>query len=173
MARRSNQSILKEISPEYSLAIWCKELTHWKRPWCWGGLRAGGEGDNKGWDGWMASPTRWTRVRVNVGGWWRTGKPGVLQSMGSQWVRHDWAAEQHQPPQHKCKTVSELLIYIPTRNKFSNQGTVFRYSSFVLNITIFIEKKYNTVENTIYEARLPQFKSWLHHLLAEYAWMNC
>ena len=68
--RRSNQSILKEISPECSLeglmlklkllAMWCEELTHWKRPWVWEGLGAGGEGDNRGWDGWMASPTRWT-----------------------------------------------------------------------------------------------------------------
>ena len=71
-ARRSNQSILKEISPEYSLkdwcwswncntlATWCEELTHWKRPWCWEGLGARGEGDDRGWDGWMASLTRWT-----------------------------------------------------------------------------------------------------------------
>ena len=73
-ARRSNQSILKEISPEYSLegwcwswnsntlARWCKELTHWKRPWCWERLKAGGGGDNRGWDGWMASLTQWTWV---------------------------------------------------------------------------------------------------------------
>ena len=67
-ARRSNQSILKEISPEYSLKglmlklklqYWCKELTHLKRPWCWEWLKAGGEGVNRGWDGWMASPTQW------------------------------------------------------------------------------------------------------------------
>ena len=74
-ARRSNQSILKEISPQYSLeglmlklyfsntlATWWEELTHWKRPWCWDRLKAGGEGDDRGWDGWMASPTRWTWV---------------------------------------------------------------------------------------------------------------
>ena len=63
---------------------WCKELTHWKRPWCWEGLRAGGEGDDRGWDGWMASPTQWTSVWVNSGSWWWTGRPGVLKSMGSQ-----------------------------------------------------------------------------------------
>ena len=62
----------------------CEELTHWKRPWCWEGLGAGGEGDNRGWDGWMASPTRWTRVWVNSRSWWWTGRPGVLQSLGSQ-----------------------------------------------------------------------------------------
>ena len=71
-ARRSNQSILKEISPgchwkdwcwswnSNTFAIWCEELTHLKRPQCWERLRAGGEGDNKGWDGWMASLTQWT-----------------------------------------------------------------------------------------------------------------
>ena len=110
-ARRSNQSILKEISPEYSLeglmlklklqtlATWCEELTHWKRPWCWERLKAGGEGDNWGWDGWMASPTQWTWVWVNFGSWWYTGRPGVLQSLGSQRVRHDWTTELNWQPQ--------------------------------------------------------------------------
>ena len=72
-------------------ATWCKELTHWKRPWCWGRLRAGGEGDDRGWDGWMASPTKWTWVWVDSGSWWWTGRPGVLRFMGSQRVGHDWA----------------------------------------------------------------------------------
>ena len=71
----------------------CEELTHWKRPWCWEGLGAGGEGDDRGWDGWMASPTRWAWVWVNSGSWWWTGRPGVLQFMGSQRVGHDWATE--------------------------------------------------------------------------------
>ena len=66
------------------LATWCEELTHWKRPWCWEILRAGGEGDNRGWDSWMASPTQWTRIWVISGSWWWTGRPGVLQSNGSQ-----------------------------------------------------------------------------------------
>ena len=84
-ARRSNQSILKEISPEYSLeglmrswssktlATWCEEQTHWKRPWCWGRLSSRGEGDDRGWDGWMASLTQWTWVWANSGRYWRTG----------------------------------------------------------------------------------------------------
>ena len=104
-ARRSNQSTLKEISPEYSLeywswswnvstlATWCKELTHLKRPWCWKRLKAGGEGDDRGWDGWMASLTQWTWVWVNSESWWWTGKPGMLQSMGSQRVWHNWVTE--------------------------------------------------------------------------------
>ena len=76
-----------------TLATWCKELTHWKRLWCWEGLKAGGEGDDRRWDGWMASPTWWTRVWASSGSWWRTGRPGVLQSMGSQRVEHDWVTE--------------------------------------------------------------------------------
>ena len=102
-ARRSNQSVLKEISPEYSLEGWCwsrnsnilatscEELTHLKRRWCWKRLKVGGEGDDIGWDGWMGSLTRWTWIWVNSGSWWWTGKPGMLQSMGSQRVKHDWA----------------------------------------------------------------------------------
>ena len=72
------------------LATWYKELTHWKRPWCWERLKVGWDGDGRGWDGWMASPAWWTWVWVNSGSWWWTGKPGVLQSMGSQRVGHDW-----------------------------------------------------------------------------------
>ena len=67
--------------------------THWKRPWCWERLRAGG-GGGRGWGGWMASLTQWTRVCANSGRWWRTRKPGVLQTMGSQRVGHDLATEQ-------------------------------------------------------------------------------
>ena len=71
----------------------CEELTHWKRPWCWEGLGEGGEGDDRGWDGWMASSTQWTWVWVNSGSWWWTGRPGMLRFMGSQRVGHDWATE--------------------------------------------------------------------------------
>ena len=69
------------------------ELTHWKRLWCWEGLGAGGEGDDRGWDGWMASLTWWAWAWVNSGSWWWTGRPGVLQFMGSQRVGHDWGTE--------------------------------------------------------------------------------
>ena len=93
-AMRSNQSILKEISPKYSLeglmlklklqylAIWCEKLTLLKRLWSWERLKVGVEGDDKGLDGWMASPTQWTWVWVNSGSWQWTGRPGILQSMG-------------------------------------------------------------------------------------------
>ena len=75
----------------------CEELTHLKRPWCWERLKMGGEEDNRGWDGWMASPTQWMWVWVSSGSWWWAGKPGVLQSMGSQRVRHDWVIELNWP----------------------------------------------------------------------------
>ena len=76
-----------------TLAIWCGELTHLKKPWCWERLRAEEEGDNRGWDGWMASPTQWTWVWVDSRSWWWTGRPGLLRSMGSQRVGHDWPTE--------------------------------------------------------------------------------
>ena len=113
-ARRSNQSILREIklciligrtdgeaeAPEFGRLMWtfralatrCKEPTHQKRPWCWERLRAGGERDNRGWGSWMASPTQWTWVWANFGRWWRTGKPGMLGSSSQKsqtWLR-DW-----------------------------------------------------------------------------------
>ena len=76
-----------------TLATSCEELTHWKRPWCWEGLGAGGEGDDRGWDGWMASSTQWTWVWVNSGSWWWTGRPGMLWFMESQRVGHGWVTE--------------------------------------------------------------------------------
>ena len=72
------------------LASWCEELTHWKRPWCWERLKARGEWDNRGWDGWMASLTQWTWVWASSGSWWWMGKPGMLQHMGSWRVGHNW-----------------------------------------------------------------------------------
>ena len=93
-ARRSNQSILKEISPEYSQKGLMLKLKLWYfghvmqrtdslgKTLCWERLKMGEEGDNRGWDGWMASLTQWTWVWVSSGDWWWTGKSGVLQSMG-------------------------------------------------------------------------------------------
>ena len=93
---RSNQSILKEISPEYSLEglmlklklqyfVHLMQKTHsMENPWFWERLKAGGEGDNKGWDGWMASLTRWIWVWINSGSWWWTVRPSMPQSIGSE-----------------------------------------------------------------------------------------
>ena len=122
-ARRSNQSILKEISPGISLEGMmlklklqyfgpsCEELTHWKRLWCWEGLGAGGEGDDRGWDGWMASLTRWTWVWVDSGCWCWTGRPGVLQFMGSQIFRHDWATKLNWTGSIQLSWI--FLVYYP------------------------------------------------------------
>ena len=76
-----------------TLATSCEELTHWKRLWCWEGLWAGGEGDDRGWHGGMASLTQWTWVWVNSRSWWWTRRPGVLWFTGLQRVGHDWATE--------------------------------------------------------------------------------
>ena len=105
-ARRSNQSILRKLVLNIhwkdwcwswnsnTLTTWCKELTHLKRPWCWERLKVGGEGDDRGWDGWMASSTQWTWVWVNSGRWWWTGRPGVLHAVhgvSKGWTRlNDW-----------------------------------------------------------------------------------
>ena len=101
----------------------CEELTHWKRLWYWEGLGAGGEGDDRGWDGWMASLTRWTWVSVNSGSWWWTGRPGVLQCMGSQRVGHDWATD---------------LIYsdLIWRSIFGASFTFFFFNSYLTYITL-------------------------------------
>ena len=111
-ARRSNQSILKEISPEYSLEGLILKLKRqyfghlmrrtdsFEKPLMLGKI----EGGRRGWDGWMASPTQWTWVWVNSRSWWWTGRPGVLQSMGSQRVRHNWATELNWWVRHRAST---------------------------------------------------------------------
>ena len=125
-ARRSNQSVLREISPGSSLeGLMIKlKLQYFghlmkrvdsleKTLMSWEGLGAGGEGDDRGWDGWMASPTRWTWVWVNSGSWWWTGRPGVLGFMGSQRVGHDWATELNWT-ELKCIYVNATLSICPT-----------------------------------------------------------
>ena len=79
-----------------TLATWCTEPTHWKRPWCWESLRAEGEGVGRGWDSWKASLTQWTWVWANSKSLWRTEKPGVLQFIGSQRVGYDLTIKQQQ-----------------------------------------------------------------------------
>ena len=86
-------SVLWPVWPAETSVLWWEELTHLKRPWCWERLKAGREGDDRGWDGWMASLSQWTWVWVNSGSWWWTQRPGVPQPMGSQRVRHNWTTE--------------------------------------------------------------------------------
>ena len=98
----------------------CEELTHWRRLWCWERLRVGGEGDNRGWDGWMASPTRRTWVWMDSGSCWWTGRPGMLWFMRSQRVGHDWVTELNwtelclkvwdKPTCHFSLTVRSLML---------------------------------------------------------------
>ena len=104
-ARRSNQSVLKEISPEYSLEGLMLKLklqyfghlmqrtNSLAKTLMLERLKVGREGDNRGWDGWMASPMQWTWVWVGSGSWWLTGKPVMLQSTGSRRVGHNWVTE--------------------------------------------------------------------------------
>ena len=100
-----------------TLATWCEELTHWKRPWCCKRLKVGGEEANRRWDGWVASLTQWTWGWVGAGSWWRTGKPGMLQSMGLQRVRHDWVTELNWKQALCAPTV---MGYPPPQWKFSS-----------------------------------------------------
>ena len=107
-----------------ALATWWEEPTHWKRPWCWQRLKAGGEGDDRGWDGWMASLTQRTWVWVNSRSWWWTGRPGMLQFMGSQRVRHDW------PTERKEKQKASLVLFLISVN-----GTRITLSSHISQCT--------------------------------------
>ena len=123
-ARRSNQSILKETSPECSFEGLMLKLRlqyfghlmrraeHLIRPWYWERLRAGGEGDNRRWDGWMAPLTRWIWVWVNSGSWWQIGRPGVLWSMGSQRVGHYWASDLNWTEDHNVHIIMAILWFL-------------------------------------------------------------
>ena len=96
-----------------TLATSCEELTHWERLWCWEGLGAGGEGDYRGWDGWMASLIRWMWVWVNSRSWWWTGRHVVLQFMGSQRVGHDWVTELNWTETNLtlCRWASSMVLF--------------------------------------------------------------
>ena len=130
-ARRSNQSILKEISPGISLEGMMLKLKpqyfghlmqrvdSLKKTLNWEGLGAGGKGDDRGWDGWMASLIRWTWVWVNSGRWWWTGRPDVLQFMGLQWVRHEQGTELSDWTEVK---VSELVRRFSGRRNCPQAG---------------------------------------------------
>ena len=96
------------------------ELTQWKRPWCWEGLGAEGEGDDRGWDGWMASLTWWTWVWLISGSWWWIGRPGVLRFMGSQRVRHDWVTELNRLNKGPCAIYSRTLLLQEVLDSFIN-----------------------------------------------------
>ena len=107
-----------------TLAIWCEELTHLKSPWCWERLKVGGEGDDKGWDGWMVSPTQWIWIWVKSGSWWWTGRPGVLQSTRSQRAGHNWTTELNWTTWERNHTLNSSLpssLKTPTHPSVSAQ----------------------------------------------------
>ena len=101
-------------SPAETPILWPPhaELTHWKRPWCWERLKARGEGDDREWDGWMASPTWRTWIWVNSRSWWWTERPGMMQSRGSQRVGHDWATELNWLRQHRFSILDKTTLNI-------------------------------------------------------------
>ena len=145
-----------------SLATWCEDPTHWKRPWCWERLRAGGEGDDRGWDGWMASPTRWTWVWASSRSWWWTGKPGMLQSMGSQAVGHYWVTElncvfQHSPWVYVLS--QNVPHYYTTTHLFlcnHYERKMLLFSGTTLSLTTYIQ---NLPHNKLYI-----YNQWLNYL---------
>ena len=121
------QHSLKYTHAHTHTHTWREELTHWKRPWCWERLKAGEEGDDRGWDGWTASPTQWKWVWISSRSWWWTGRPGVLQPMGLQRVWHDW-------------TKLKLYIYFLISKKIkeiTNYGLLGNFSSRA-DVSIFI-----------------------------------
>ena len=130
----------KAMAPHSStLATSCKELTHWKRLWCWEGLGSGGEWNDRGWDSWMASLTWWTWVCVNSGSRWWTGRPGMLRFMGSQRVGHDWVTELNW-------TDSNLAVIVYTKISNGDFGSQYANCKYW---------KINTVDITEYWDKYP------------------
>ena len=125
-----------------------KNLTHWKRHWCWERLKVGGEGDDRGWDGWIASLTRWTWVWVSSGSWWWTGMPGMLQSMGAQnrtWLSNWTETERLEDWRDWVKKLREYLW-----GMFFHQRSIILLSCFSL-----LRKKENNSQITTAENSLP------------------
>ena len=137
-ARKSNQSTLKKSVLNIhwkewcwswnsnTLATWCKELTHLKKSWCWEKLKVGEEGDNRGWDDWMASSTQWTWVWVGSRSWCWRGKPGMLQSLGSQIVGHNWVIELNRISYFTIHTHTHTHTHMNTISMCGKQWSVKR-----------------------------------------------
>ena len=132
-------SRVSECWSSSTLATLCEELTHWKGPWCWERLKAGGEGDNRGWDGWKASPTYWTWVWASSRSWWWTEKPGVLQPTGLQRVGHDWVTELNLifTMKHKLKMIKNVW-----RRPSHLKDTLIQWSTFRSKNTAFLSKSF-------------------------------
>ena len=143
--------------------MWCEELTHWKRPWYWKRLKVGREGDDREWDSWMASPTQWTWVWMNFGSWWWTGKPGLLQSMGLQRIRHDWVIELNWLPHLYWPIFIYMFFYILPISK--------RYQKRILKIKIKTTVLLMRFSRQEYWSGLP-FPFLVDHILSELSTMT-
>ena len=115
----------------------CEELTHWKRPWCWEGLGAGGEGDDRGWDGWTASPTRWAWVWVNSGSWWWTRRPDLLRFMVSQsrtqlshWTELNWTLRWI------CMVSQRFHLQFPSYTEYLISHSYFFWESLLTTVSV-------------------------------------
>ena len=157
---------------EVLLTVPGEEPTHWKRPWWWERLRAGGEGDNRGWDDWIASPTWWAWVWASSGNWWWTGKPGMVRSLGvtksqtrlSDWTELNWTDS----------TVRWTLFTIHGRNKRVNRepfdcqiGNVY-WSWRVKGLTTLFFSFFPAFLPSLHHSFLPAFliSSWFLHILS-------
>ena len=149
-ARGSNQSILKEISPEYSLEGLMLKLklqyfghlmrrTNWKRPWCCERLTTGGEGDDRGWDGWMASPTRWAWVWASSESWWWKGSLMCCSPWGHR-VGHNWATEVNWKTA-KMPALKTPVLHIEEAQVYHPVLTFFSGSQFWMPVVITWEVK--------------------------------
>ena len=111
-----------------------KELTHLKRHWCWERLKAGGEGDNRRWNGWMASLTQWRWVWLDSESWWLTGRPGVLQSLGSQRVGHNWTTELNWTFFKNHSSTTIFLVYTINARHRGERSVKFLQVSYSLYV---------------------------------------
>ena len=144
-----------------TLATWCEEPTHLKRPWCWERLKLGREGDDRGWDGWMASPMRWTWVWVSSGrGWW-TGRPGVLQSMGSQGVTHNWAIELNWTKLRVSQVLRVITVSIGKKTEVDTWDLPPLWLRRKMQIVQLHERVAENKRWTHGEDGLPRFGCWL------------
>ena len=153
-----------------TLATWCKKLTYWKRPWCWERLRAGGDGgDRDEGSSWTASPTRWTGVWASPGRQWWTGKPGVLQSMGLQRVRHDWGTELNWMTERNgvfwnCRQILSSLQPCPQTDRSANKALCLAYwVVHILPFFIYSEKIFIT----------PNWINRLFRIMMYFIWCRC
>ena len=109
-------------------ATWCEESTHWKISWCWERLRAGGEEGDRGWDGWITSPTQWMWVWANSGKEWRTGKLGMLPSTGSQRVGRDLMTNNNNKYIYSGQQIPLLITFPCSQEQVWNLERHSRYS---------------------------------------------